>query len=167
MHGGCVEVETGTTTTACCNVTSSLSQVCNTNDPSSMFVSSPPIPNIESLSQYNISSLHSGSFSSNRSGANIKQPTTSEVGNIKTVMADNEDLDLPSPRDIFNVFAAADLLSHSSSDLNKYKCAWLKAKVIRSSTLSAGENPDACSRALYITPNHKEIASTMAVVEEI
>ena len=29
----------------------------NTNDPSSMFVSPPPIPNIESLSQYTISSL--------------------------------------------------------------------------------------------------------------
>ena len=34
--------------------------LCNTNDPSSMFVSPPPIPNIESLSQSTISSLCSG-----------------------------------------------------------------------------------------------------------
>ena len=42
------------------------------------------------------------------------------------------------------------LLSHSSSDSNKYKRAWLKAKVIRFSILSAGERPDACSRELSI-----------------
>ena len=42
---------------------------------------------------------------------NIKQSTTSEVANTETVMAYNEDLD-PSPlHDIYNVFAAADLLS--------------------------------------------------------
>ena len=35
-------------------------EICNTNDPSSMFVSPPPIPNIESLSQSTISSLDSG-----------------------------------------------------------------------------------------------------------
>ena len=51
----------------------------------------------------------------------------------------------------------------SSSDPNKYKCAWLKAKVIRSSILSAREFPDSCSRALYIVPNQKEIASIMSV----
>ena len=32
-------------------------ELCNTNDPSSTFVSPPPIPNIESFSQSNISSL--------------------------------------------------------------------------------------------------------------
>ena len=35
-------------------------ELCNTNDPSSMFVSPPPFPNIESFSQYTISSLDSG-----------------------------------------------------------------------------------------------------------
>ena len=79
---------------------------------------------------------------------NIQQPTTSEVADTETVMAYNEDLDLPPPQDISNVFAAADLSSHSSYDSNKYKCAWLKAKVIRSSILSAGECPERRSRAL-------------------
>ena len=63
---------------------------------------------------------------------NIQQPTASEVANTETVMAYNEDLDLPLPQDISNVFAAADFSSCSSSDSNKYKRAWLKAKVIRS-----------------------------------
>ena len=40
-------------------------KLCNTNDPSSTFVSPPPIPNIESLSQSTISSLDSGSFEIN------------------------------------------------------------------------------------------------------
>ena len=47
--------------------------LCNTNDPSSMFVSPPPILNIESLSQSTISSLDSGSFVRNRADANIQQ----------------------------------------------------------------------------------------------
>ena len=67
------------------------------NDPSSMFVSPPPIPNIESLSQSAISSLDSGSFSRKRSDMNIQQPNTSEVDNTYTVMAYNEDL-YPPPQ---------------------------------------------------------------------
>ena len=78
-------------------------------------------------------------------------------------MADNEDLDPPSPQDISNVFAAADLPSRSSSDSNKYKRACLKAKLIRSYILSTGEFPDDCSRALSITLSHKESASIIAV----
>ena len=78
----------------------------------------------------------------------IQQPNTSELANTETVMADNEDLDTPLPQHILNVFAAEDLLSHSSPDSNKYKHACIKAKVIRSSILSAGECPDACSREL-------------------
>ena len=70
-------------------------------------------------------------------------------------MDDNEDIDPPSPQDISNVFAASDLSSRSYSDSDEYKCAWLKAKVIRYSILSAGEFPDACSRALSIALNHK------------
>ena len=93
------------------------------NDPSSMFVSPPPIPNIESFSQSTISSLDSGSFDRNRADRNIQQPTTSEIANIETVMAYNEDLDLPAPNDISNVFSAADLSSQSSYDSDKYKCA--------------------------------------------
>ena len=75
-------------------------ELCNTNDPSLMFVSPPPIPNIESLYQYTISSLESGSFGGNRAGVNIQQPTTSEVANADKVMADNEELDPPPPQDI-------------------------------------------------------------------
>ena len=62
-------------------------ELCNTNDPSSMFVSPPPIPNIESLSQSTISSLDSGSFDRNRADGNIQQQTTPEVANSETVMA--------------------------------------------------------------------------------
>ena len=40
---------------------------------------------------------------------NIQQPTTSEVDDTYTVMAYNEDLDLPPPQYISNVFATADL----------------------------------------------------------
>ena len=48
---------------------------CNMNEPSSMFVSPPPITNIESFSQYTISSLDSGSFGRNRADVNIQQKT--------------------------------------------------------------------------------------------
>ena len=53
-------------------------------------------------------------------------------------MADNEELDHPPLQNILNVFAAADLSSQLSSDSDKYKRAWLKAKIIRSYILSAG-----------------------------
>ena len=78
-------------------------------------------------------------------------------------MADNENLDPPPPHDMSNVFAAAYLSSQSSYDSVKYKHAWHRAKVICSSILYSGESPDACSRALSIALNHKEIASIMAV----
>ena len=112
--------------------------LCKTNDPSSMFSSPPPIPNIESLYQSTILSLDNGSFGRNRAGANIQQQTTLEVADTDTVMAYNEDIDPPPLQDESNVFAAADLLSNSSSDSNKYKRTWYKAKVILSSILSAG-----------------------------
>ena len=71
--------------------------LCNTNDPSSIFVSPPPIPNIESLSQSTISSLGSGAFSRNRADVNIQQQTTSELANTEAVVYDNEDLYPPPP----------------------------------------------------------------------
>ena len=55
-----------------------------------MFVSPPPITNIESLSQSTISSLDSGSFDRNRADGNIQQTNTSEVANTATVMGYNE-----------------------------------------------------------------------------
>ena len=79
----------------------------------------------------------------------------------------NEDIDPPLPHDISNVFAAADLLSQSSYDSVKYKRAWHRAKGIRYYNLSSGESPDACSRALSIALNHKDIASIMAVTGTI
>ena len=75
-------------------------KLCNTNYPSSMFVSPPPIPNIESFSQSTISSLDSWSFVRNWDEVNIQQRTTPEVENTETVMADNEELDSPPPQDI-------------------------------------------------------------------
>ena len=63
-------------------------------------------------------------------------------------MGYNEDIDTPPPQDISNVFAVADLSSQSSYDTVKYKRAWHRSKVIRSSILSSGEIPDAQSRAL-------------------
>ena len=82
-------------------------ELCNTNDPSSMFVSTLPIPKIESLSQSNISSLDSGLFGRNRADGNIQQSTTSEVADTEIVMYYNEDLDPPPSQDISNVFAVA------------------------------------------------------------
>ena len=130
-------------------------ELCNTNDPSSMFVSTPPITNIESLSQSTILSLVSGSFGGNRDDVSIKQQTTSEVADTETLMYDNEELYPPPPQDILNVFEATDLSYRSSSDSAKYKFECLKAKVIRSSILSAGEFSGACSRALSIELNPK------------
>ena len=73
-------------------------ELCNANDPSSTFVSPPPILNIESFSQSTISSLDSGSFDRNRADGNIQQPTKSEVANTETVMAGNEYIDTPPPQ---------------------------------------------------------------------
>ena len=78
-------------------------------------------------------------------------------------MGYNEDIDPPPPHDISNVFVAAYLLSQSSYDSVKYKSTWHRAKGIRSSILSSGKIPDACSRALSIALNHKEIVSIIAV----
>ena len=85
--------------------------LCNTNVPSSMLVSPPSIPNIESLSRLTISSLGSGSFGRNRYVVNIRQQTTFKVAYTETVMAYNKYLDLPPPQDISNVFAEAYLSS--------------------------------------------------------
>ena len=98
---------------------------------------------------------------------NIQQQNTAELANTETVKAYNEEIDPPPPQDIPNVFAAADLSSCSSSDSNKYKPAWLKAKVIRSSILYSGECPDAYSRALSIAPINKEISPIMAATDAI
>ena len=129
-------------------------ELCNTNDPSSMFVFPPPIPNIEPLSQSTISSLDSGSFDINRADGNIQQLTTLRVTNIETVKDYNEDLDPPPPHSISDVFSVADLSSQSSYDSVKYKRAWHTAKGIRSSILSSGKIPDVCSRAFSIAPNN-------------
>ena len=75
-------------------------ELCNTNNPSSMFVSPTPIPNIESLSQSTISSLGSRLFGRNRYDVNIQKLTTSEVAYIETMVADNEELDTPPPQNI-------------------------------------------------------------------
>ena len=80
-------------------------ELCNTNDPSSMFVSPPLIPNIESLSQSTISSLDSGSFGKNQADVNIQQPITSEVPDTETVMSYKKDIDPPPSQDISNMFA--------------------------------------------------------------
>ena len=72
-------------------------ELCNKNDPSSMCVSPPSITNIESLSQYTIQLMDSGSFSRNRYDVNIQQQTTPEVADTETVMAYNEELDPPPP----------------------------------------------------------------------
>ena len=121
-------------------------ELCNTDDPSSTFVSPPPIHNIEPFSQSTISSLDSVSFDRNRADGNNQQQNTSEVDNTETVMAGNEEIYTPPPQDTSNVFAAADLSSQSSYDTVKYKRAWHRAKGIRSSILSSGESPDAQSR---------------------
>ena len=55
-----------------------------------MFVSPPPIPNIESLSQSTIASLGSGSFGRNKYDVNLQQRSTLDVANTETVMADTE-----------------------------------------------------------------------------
>ena len=65
------------------------------------------------------------------------------------------------------MFAAAELSSQSSYDKVKYKRAWHRAKGIHSSILYSGESPDAQSRALSISLNHREIASIMAVTGTI
>ena len=51
-------------------------ELCNTNDPSSMLVSPPPILSIESFSQSTISSLDIGSCDRNRADGDNQQQTT-------------------------------------------------------------------------------------------
>ena len=97
-----------------------------------MFVSPPPITNVESISQSTIYSLGSGSFGRNRNDVNIQQQTTLDVSYIETTVANNEGIDHTSPQDISYVFGAEDLLYRSSSDSAGYNRALLKAKVIRS-----------------------------------
>ena len=65
-----------------------------------MFVSTHHINIIESLSQSTISSLGSGLFGGNISDVNIQQQTTLEVADTEKIMADNEELDPPSPQDL-------------------------------------------------------------------
>ena len=67
----------------------------------------------------------------------IRQQTALKISNTDTAITDIEELDPPSPQGISNVFTAADLFSCSSSDSDKYKRAWRKAKVIGSSFLYA------------------------------
>ena len=129
--------------------------LCNKNYLQSMFVSTPTIPNIESLSRSTLSSLDSGSFGRNRDDVNIQQQNISEVADTETLIADNEELDPPQPKDISNVFAAEEFSYCSSSDPAKYKHAWIKAKVISTSILYDVKCSDACSRALFIALNHK------------
>ena len=69
---------------------------------------------------------------------NIQQQTTSGLSDTETVMADNEELDPPPPQDVSNLFEAVELSSRSSSDSDKYKSAWINAKVISSSHLFSG-----------------------------
>ena len=61
-------------------------ELCNTSDPSSMFVSPTPIPKIESFSQSTISSHQSGSFGRHRDDVNIQQQTKSKLSDTETVM---------------------------------------------------------------------------------
>ena len=61
----------------------------NTKKPSSIFVSTPNITNIESLSQSTISSMGSESFGRIRADVNIQKRTTSEVADTETVITDN------------------------------------------------------------------------------
>ena len=75
-------------------------ELCNKNNPSSMFVSPPPITNIELLYQSTISSLGSVSFGKNIYDVNVQQQTTSEVTDTEKVMNDNEGLDPQPPQDI-------------------------------------------------------------------
>ena len=70
-------------------------------------------------------------------------------------MADNEELDTPSPQDLSHMFTAADLSYRLSYDSAEYKQAWRKAKLIRSSILSTRGCPYASSRELSIALNHK------------
>ena len=142
-------------------------ELCSTNDPSSMFVSPHPIPNIESFSQSTISSLDSGSCDRKRADGSIQQPTTSKVANTETVIGYNEEIDPPPKQDISNMFAAANLLFQSSYDRVKYKRAWHRAKRIRSYILSSRESPDARGRSLSIVLNYREIAFIMAVTGTI
>ena len=51
--------------------------------------------------------------------------------------------------------------SYNSYDSNKYERTWIKAKIFCVCTLSTGECSDACSRALLVAHDHKEIARIM------
>ena len=151
-------------------------ELCNTNDPSSMFASPPPLPNIATLSQSTISSLGSGSAGRKRTFTTHEHRTTLEVNDIAETP---EDLLSPPTQEVLphnlshsftatdpNVFTASEslrLTAHSA----QYKKDWYKAKTIRASILSAGNTPDACSRVLSIALNHKEMNPIMKMTGSI
>jgi hypothetical protein len=168
--------------------------LCNETEDPSTFVSTPPIPTVESLSQSTISSLgssgsrstlSSGTASSSSSHSGTRSSTNSLLNRISgcDVSADTPVapstsvidppatsttvIDPPSPQDLSNVFAASAI--HSSIDRTsaEYKHAWRKAQEIKQAILAAGDTPEACSQSLSIALNHALVTPIVAITGAI
>eukprot|EP00978_Attheya_sp_CCMP212_P024273 scaffold76016_cov51-Attheya_sp.AAC.2 len=154
--------------------------VCNTNEDSSTFVSTPAIPTIESLSQSTVSSLETrGSRSSTSAGTTSSSRLRSESSsrtNSSCSRASRRNvsahapvaplmtaLDPPVPQDLSNVFAASGLSSYTSTSSAEYKRSWRKAQAIKESILSAGDTTEECSKALVLALTHPLMKPIFAI----
>jgi hypothetical protein len=160
-----------------------------------LFVSTPPIPIIESLSQSTISSLgtrgsrsstlssgttsssssHRGTHSatnssrSHISGFNLPAdtPVAPSTTSIDHPVMSTTVMEPPSPQDLSNVFAASALNSSLDRNSAEYKHAWRKAQEIKLAILAAGDSPEACSQSLSIALNHASMTPIVAITGAI
>eukprot|EP00978_Attheya_sp_CCMP212_P017891 scaffold48234_cov60-Attheya_sp.AAC.5 len=158
--------------------------LCNTNKDSSTFVSPPPIPTIESLSQSTVSSMGTrGSRSSTSSGTTSSSRLHSQSSsrtNSSCIRASRRNvsahgpvgplmtaIDPPVPQDLLNVFAASGLSSYTSTSSAEYKRSWRKAQAIKESMLSAGDTTEECSKAVVLALTHPLMKPIFAITGAI
>ena len=169
--------------------------LCNENEEPSSFVSTPPIPNIDSLSQSTISSLGTGgsrssTFSSSTttsssshissslgtnspgpriSGCTVSNdaPMNSSTAEINHVAPSTTVIEPPLAQDLSNIFAASSSTSSIDKSSPEYKHAWRKAQKIKLAILAAGDTPEACSQSLSIALNHASLTPIVTITGAI
>jgi hypothetical protein len=169
--------------------------LCNETDDPSSFVSTPPIPNIESLSQSTISShgtrgsrsstlsssttTSSSSHLSSSLGTNSPRtrisgrpvsddaPMDPSTAEIDHLAPSTTVIEPPLAQDLSNIFAASSSTSSIDKSSPEYKHAWRKAQKIKLAILAAGDTPEACSQSLSIALNHATLTTIVTITGAI
>jgi hypothetical protein len=169
--------------------------LCNETDDPSSFVSTPPIPNIKSLSQSTISSLGTGGSRSSTlssgtttsssshisscsgtnsprsriSGRNVSAdaPVNPSTAEIDHLATSTTVIEPPLAQDLSNIFAASSSTSSMNKSSLEYKHAWRKAQKIKLAILAAGDTPEACSQSLSIALNHASLTPIVSITGAI